>query len=102
MATVPALTVDDKVLVENGAILRFLGNTEPNLFGLYPKDIFERHAVDAALDFSGTSLRPSFVKSFYLIRDHIIYKKEDLTEELRQKLAENEINIRKNLLFLEE
>lgn len=69
MGTVPALAVDEKVLVENGAILRFFGNTEPNLFDLYPKDIFERHSVDAALDFSGTSLRPSFVKSFYLIRD---------------------------------
>ena len=40
MATVPALVVNDKVLVENGAILRFLGNTEPNLYELYPKDIF--------------------------------------------------------------
>jgi glutathione S-transferase len=72
MGTVPALSVDDKVLVENGSILRFLGNTEPKLFGLYPKDIFERHAVDAALDFSGTSLRPAFIESFVLIRDQIM------------------------------
>ena len=88
-------------MVENGAILRFLRNTEPNLFNLYPKDIFTRHSIDAALDFSGFSLRPSFVKSFYLIKDQIIYKKEIMTGELREKLAENEINIRKKLLFLE-
>ena len=99
MATVPALTVGDKVLVENGAILRFLGNTEPNLFNLYPKDIFKRYSIDAALDFSGFSLRPSFVKSFYIIRDQIICKKEIMTGELREKLAENEINIRKNICF---
>ena len=63
--------------------MRFLGNTEPNLFELYPKEIFQRHSIDAALDFCGTSLRASFVKSFYLIRDQIMIRKEGMTEELK-------------------
>jgi len=56
----PTLIINGKRYDESAACLRLLASILPGLESYYPKDVYKRHAIDAALDFSGTSMRPSF------------------------------------------
>jgi len=57
---VPTLIINGKIFLESAATLRLLTQVLPTLRNteLYPKDPKKRHAVDAALDFNGTTFRP--------------------------------------------
>jgi len=58
LGTIPFLVVNEKTLLESASLLRFITNAYPHINHLYPKNAFARQLIDAALDFSGTSLRP--------------------------------------------
>ena len=55
---VPMMTINGKNYRESSATLRLLAEVIPSLYFLYPDDVFQRHAIDAALDFNGTIFRP--------------------------------------------
>lgn len=61
---VPTLIINGKVYLESAATLRLLTQVLPTLRNreLYPKNAKKRHAIDAALDFNGTTFRPKLAK----------------------------------------
>jgi len=61
---IPFITVNGKSYNESSALLKFLSQVLRTLFdsGYYPKDEFQRHSVNAMLDFSGTTYRPMVMK----------------------------------------
>ena len=63
LGTIPFLVVNGKTMMESASLLRFIVNAYPHISNLYPKDAFKRQIIDAALDFSATSLRPKVEKT---------------------------------------
>jgi len=61
---VPFITVNGKSYNESSATLRFLSQILRTLVdsGYYPRDEFQRHSVNAMLDFCGTTYRPMVMK----------------------------------------
>jgi len=57
----PTLVINGKVYGESAACLRLLASVLPGLASYYPNDIWKRHAIDAALDFNGTTFRPKLM-----------------------------------------
>ena len=61
---VPTVVINGKVYLESAATLRLLTQILPTLRNteFYPKNAKKRHAIDAALDFNGTTFRPKLAK----------------------------------------
>ena len=62
--SLPFITVDGEPLYESAAILRYLAVKFPSLNQFYPEGAEHRAKIDAALDFSGTSFRPTGLAVF--------------------------------------
>lgn len=64
---VPTLVMNGVVYLESAATLRMLASVLPTLESYYPDDPWQRHTIDAALDFNGTVFRDKITKRSQLL-----------------------------------
>lgn len=78
--TVPCITVNGKPMSESASILRYLARKFKSLNHLYPENLVTAQAIDAALDFAGTSLSP-------ILKDQIAPSLGPQDEAAKAKIA---------------